>query len=249
VTELVLRRRETWRTRTDPVRGRRRALREEVGYWRDWLATGGGKYADEYAYRFDPDAEVADPALREALEQATADSVTILDVGAGPSSTVGRRFPGLTLSVVAVDPLADEYDRLLARAGLTPPVRTRRVDGERLVESFGADCFDFAYSRNALDHAVDPVLVIEQMVSVVRPAGRVVLRHVRNEGVRQAYVQLHQWNFDECDGDFVVWREGRMTNVTQLLAGRLDVSCRVERGDEADWIVCVLTKRAARPVS
>ena len=232
-----------WRKRSDLGRGRRRALKEEIGYWTDWLDTSGGKYPDDYAYRFDPDAEVADPALRAVLAQLEDKEVSILDVGAGPATTVGRRFPGLALTVVAVDPLADAFSRLLAKAGAVPPVPTRRVAGESLVEHFGRNRFDVAYARNAIDHTVDPLLVVQQMLTVVRPGGYVVLRHVRNEGEKRAYDQLHQWNFDERDGRLVVWRRGQETDVAHALADRADVACH--RESDEDWIVCTIRKRAS----
>jgi SAM-dependent methyltransferase len=241
---LGRRRGKPWRTRDDPVRGRGHALREEVDYWRHWLSTRGGKWSDDYRYRLDPEAEVADPALREVVTRIPRERVSILDVGAGPVTTVGYRFPGKALAVTAVDPLADEYDRLLAGHGVVPPVRTERVEGERLVERFGPDRFDIAYSRNALDHAIDPVLIIENMVGVVRPEGYVLLRHVRNEAVNQAYVQLHQWNFDRRDGQFVIWRPDQATDVTARLSGRGETRCMVEsdEGGAHGWIVCVIRK-------
>jgi SAM-dependent methyltransferase len=238
-TPFGSRRGTKWRKRSDPVRGRRRALKEEVGYWADWLSTKGGKWAEDYAFRFDPAAEVEDPALREALTALPQREVSILDVGAGPASAVGCRFPGKDLVVVAVDPLADSYNRLLAKSDVDPPVRTEALEGERLAQRFGPDRFEIAYSRNALDHAVDPVLIVEQMLAVVRPGGYVVLRHGRNEAVDEEYVQLHQWNFDERDGQLVIWRPGQETNVTEAFAGLAEVTCRIEGG----WIVCVLAKR------
>src|SRR4051794_7587595 len=93
------RRRGGWRKRRDPVRGRRQALREEVGYWDEWLATKGGKWHEDYRFRFDPSAEVKDPALLEALAEVNGDEISILDVGAGPASAVGCRFPGKKLSL------------------------------------------------------------------------------------------------------------------------------------------------------
>jgi hypothetical protein len=56
-----------WRKRDDPVRGRGNALREETEYWDHWLSTKGGEWSEDYRDRFDPDAEVTDPALRELL--------------------------------------------------------------------------------------------------------------------------------------------------------------------------------------
>ena len=236
-----------WRTRNDPLRGRRSALRAEVGYWEDWVARRGGKWADEYKSRFDPAAEVWDPALREVLREIPHDDVSILDVGAGPASTVGCRFPGKLLSIVAIDPLADSYTRVLAQAGVVPPVRTERLEGERLVERFGRERFDIAYARNALDHAIDPTVIIEQMLDVVSVGGYVVLRHVRNEAVRQAYGQLHQWNFEERDGQLIVWRVGHQTAVGDLLDGRGEMTCRTGPTDEtgAASVVCIVRKTAA----
>ena len=173
------------------------------------------------------------------------ESVSVLDVGAGPATMVGHRVAGKALTVVAVDPLAGAYDRLLRKARVSAPVRTEPVEGERLVERFGRDAFDIAFARNALDHAVEPAAIIEQMCAVVRPGGYVVLRHVRDEGVRQGYVQLHQWNFDERDGNLVMWRPGRMTNLTEALADRAVVECwrePTEDDDEAEWIVASIRK-------
>jgi len=231
--------RRKWRTRSDPVRGRRRALREEIDYWDQWLSNEGGKWKDDYVFRFDPAAEVRDPALRKALATLPQREVSILDVGAGPASAVGCRFPGKELVVTAVDPLADSYDRLLAQIGLDPPVRTEPLEGERLTQRFAENSFEIAYGRNALDHAVDPVQIIEQMFGVVRPGGYVVLRHGRNEAVQEKYVQLHQWNFDERNGHFVVWRPGQETDLTELLAGRAELTCEIEPDG---GIVCTLAK-------
>jgi SAM-dependent methyltransferase len=226
------------------VRGRRGALRAEVAYWDEWLATKGGKWAEEYAFRFDPSAEVSDPALRGVLAEISGADVSILDVRAGPASMVRCRFPGKRLRVVAVDPLADRYARLLAGAKVVPPVVTERLGGEHLVEHFGRNRFGVAYARNALDHAVDPAVIIEQMLAVVRVGGYVVLRHVRNEAERQAYGQLHQWNFEERDGELVIWRVGQMADLGRVLARRGDVRCHTERAGDtgAASVVCVIRK-------
>ena len=71
-------------------------------------------------------------------------------------TSLGFRYPGKTLTIVPVDPLADEYDRLLSDAGLNPPIRTVRVAGEELLEHFGSRRFDLAYASNSLDHSADP---------------------------------------------------------------------------------------------
>jgi hypothetical protein len=81
------------------------------------------------------------------------------------------------------------------------------------------------------------------MVAVVRPGGYVVLRHARNEALNHDYKQLHQWNFDERDGRFFIWREeGHEADMTRALANRADVSCRLEHTDN-EWVVAIMRKR------
>jgi SAM-dependent methyltransferase len=231
-----------WRVRTDPVRGRSGALEEESGYWSDWLAARGGKWAEEFARRFDPEAEVEDGGLREVLA-ALPPGARVLDVGAGPASTVGTRFRGQPLELVAVDPLAEEYARSLSRERLVPPVPTQAIAGEELTARLGPDRFDVAYSRNALDHAVDPAVIVDEMVGVVRPGGVVVLDHVQNEGERNGYEQLHQWNFDVFDGHLIVWRNDRRIDLTDRLRDRADVRCRLETRSGWPVVLAQITRR------
>jgi SAM-dependent methyltransferase len=231
-----------WRALQHPAKHRPQALRREVEFWRQWLATRGLEWPEEYVYRFDPNSEVSDPVLRRVLTALPRDEVDILDVGAGPASIVGHRFPPKSIAITAVDPLADEYDVLLREAGAIPPVRTIPGSGEELLERFGTDAFDIVYSRNALDHSVEPIRIIDAMLAVVRRGGHVVLRHVRNEAIRQRYDQLHQWNFDEREGHFFISRRrGKDVNVTESLRDRAHVECLIERSDY-EWITCDIQK-------
>ncbi len=209
---IGLGRRLWWRTRT----------RSEVDFWAAWLvgAPGTEEWASDRESRLDPDTEIRDPLVRDELERSPAGEISILDVGAGPVTRLGFRYPGKTLTIVAVDPLADEYERLLGDAGLEPPIRTSCVAGEELREHFGSRRFDIAYASNALDHSADPLLIISNMVAVVRPGGVVLLRHKRNEGEQARYGGLHQWNFDVVDDRLLVWNNAIEVNVGSALAGR-----------------------------
>jgi SAM-dependent methyltransferase len=236
--------RRQWRMRRSASAGRSQALSDEVKFWRDWFANSGLEWPDEYARRTDFTAEVEDPVLRGMLAELSQERVEILDVGAGPTTTVGYRFPGKDLAITAVDPLADEYNRVLTEAGIDPPVQAERVNGEDLVERFGPGTFDIAFSRNALDHAIDPVPIIENMLEVLRPSGCAVLRHVPNEAVTEDYHQLHQWNVDERAGHCIVWRNPRHErDLNELLAERAEVTCHRDVYDGYEWICCVLRKR------
>jgi SAM-dependent methyltransferase len=185
---------------------------------------GTEQWASDREERFDPSTEIRDPVVRAELEANTDDEISILDVGAGPVTWLGFRYPGKRLTIVAVDPLADEYDRLLADAELDPPVRTIGVSGEALLEHFGSRRFDIAYASNALDHSADPLAIISNMVALVREGGVVLLRHKRNEGQQALYGGLHQWNFDARDDRLVLWNEAIEIDVGKALERRATAS-------------------------
>jgi len=216
-------RRLLWRTRTE----------SEVDFWAGWLtgAPGTEQWAHDRELRLNPATEIRDPLVRVELDRNPADEISILDVGAGPLTLLGYRYPGKTLQIVAVDPLAHEYDRLLREANLEPPVRTIAVAGEALLEHFGPRRFDIAYASNSLDHSADPVRIISNMVDLVRPGGAVLLRHKRNEGASAQYGGLHQWNFDVVDDDLIVWNSAVETNVGTALGGRAATTAWIADGE------------------
>jgi SAM-dependent methyltransferase len=196
--------------------------RSEVAFWAGWLAGAPGteQWADDRALRLAPDTEIRDPLVREELERNPADEASILDVGASPITRLGFCYPGKMLTIVAVDPLADEYERLLRDLGLEPPIRTICVAGEDLLEHFEPQQFDLAYASNALDHSADPLTIISNMVAVVRAGGVVLLRHKRNEGEAARYGGLHQWNFDARGQRFLLWNTAVQVDVGSALEGR-----------------------------
>jgi SAM-dependent methyltransferase len=216
-------RRLWWRTRTS----------SEVDFWAEWLvgAPGTEQWASDREARLDPDTEIRDPLVCAELERNPAEEVSILDVGAGPVTWLGYRYPGKKLTIVPVDPLADEYDRLLRDAKLDPPIRTVRVAGEALAEHFGSRRFDIAYATNSLDHSADPFTIISNMAAVVRVGGVVLLRHKRNEGDSARYGGLHQWNFDVVDDGLVVWNNAVQVNVGAALEGRAVTTAWISGGE------------------
>ncbi len=202
------------------------ALEREVQFWRNWLSKKGMYWPEDYHARFDPE-RLIDGHLAGYIDRVDGERVRLLDVGSGPLTKLGKKHPTKRIEITATDILANEYDRLLAELGIVPPVRTIYADAQRLLERFGHDAFDIVNGQNCIDHTADPHGAIEQMVAVTRPGGYVVLFHAENEGQREHYDQLHQWNFTCEDGAFIIRdRMGRTENMTQRLAASCDVECR-----------------------
>jgi SAM-dependent methyltransferase len=224
-------------------RGRRLWWRKrkssEVDFWAGWLvgAPGTEQWTSDRESRLDPNTQIRDPLVRAELERNPAEEISILDVGAGPVTSLGFRYPGKTLTIVPVDPLAYEYERLLRDAELDPPIRTIPVAGEALLEHFGPRRFDIACAINSLDHSADPFTIISNMADVVRTGGIVLLRHKRNEGEGARYGGLHQWNFDVVDDSLLLWNNAVEVNVGAALEGRAVTTAWIEQNEVSARLV------------
>ena len=220
-----------------------RALPGEADFWSEWIATRGLDWPREFERRFDAAQPLSESLVLDVLDRIAADEVRILDVGAGPATSLGKTHPAKRLEIAAVDPLADDYARLLAEAGLRAPMRTQQVAGEQLSRAFEAESFDVAYARNAIDHAVDPARIVREMLAVVRPGGFVVLRHYENEAETEGYEGLHQWNFCLQDDRLVICNERRRIDVAAELEGEPAVEAAVSGGsDHAAYVTAVIER-------
>jgi len=212
----------------------------EVDFWDEYIATQGlGKFQDKYKEKLDPKLPLQ-PEIANCLDtmEVKGEEITILDVGAGPFTPLGKVYKDKKLNITAIDPLAREYDVILEKYKITPPVRTQFGVGEKLLDRFSAESFDLTYSRNALDHSYDPLTVVKNMFSVAKKNGFVVLMHHKNEAEEEQYQGLHQWNFDEQGGKFVIWNQSVRHNVTELFSAEAEVKCYYD----GNWVVATIRK-------
>lgn len=201
----------------------RQGVYSEIAFWDVFLREKGGKYHEDYVKRFDATLPLQ-PELVEIVNVPKGSTLRILDVGAGPLTWVGRSSPNWKIEITAIDPLADAYDKLLVAHNVAPPVRTRNVAAEDLRRVFPANSFDLVMARNSLDHSLDPVDAIQQMVDLVKPGGAVFLAHAVNEAITNNYQGLHQWNFRLDGTDFVIEDGGSITNMNTLLRDRATIT-------------------------
>jgi SAM-dependent methyltransferase len=197
-------------------------LSEEVEFWQDWFNTKGASWPGDYHKRLRADTPLQ-AYLLPFLEDCR-DDISILDVGAGPMTVLGKRWERGRVTITAVDALAEAYDAMLDKAGVQPPVRTIYCEAERLTDTFAADSFDLVYAQNSLDHSYSPMTALDQMLAVVRPGRFVVTRHHRNEAVNGRYGGLHQWNFDVRNDKFVIWNKQERIDVASAFEDKADVT-------------------------
>lgn len=216
-----------------------RGLNSELEYWRSFFATRGFG-SEGFERRLDPNSVMQEAAVIERLGRLPRRDapLRILDVGAGPVTNLGRTFKGERLDIIAIDCLADHYNRLLDELGIEPDVRTLQCAGERLLDVVAPDSCDLVFSRNAIDHGYDPMLSIFNMVEAVKENCSVVLKHGVNEAEEAGYEGLHQWNFSMEGGRLILWKQGARWDVGSELEGRATVESFVED----DWLVSICQK-------
>jgi SAM-dependent methyltransferase len=221
--------------------------KSETAFWDRYLKTRGLRWQDEFERRMSPELELdAELAGLLSATLAAGEPPKIVDVGAGPLSVVGKRMGGVAVQLTALDPLAAEYDVLLKKHGLQPPIRTQPGKAEELSDLLPKASFDLAHARNCLDHGLDPFLAVMQMLSVVKPGGYVYLKHRPNEGINENWHGLHQWNFSiSTDGKFMISSRTTEMNVNQALAGVADVRCELRQEADGEWLVVIIQKRSS----
>ena len=212
-------------------------LNTEIDFWDRYLKTKGLEWKEGFQTRINPLTPI-DPHIEELLPVG---EVSILDVGAGPLTCLGKVSEGRRIDLTAVDPLAAAYDKLLAKYDVVPPLRTVYAKAEILTPVFRKNQFDLVHARNCIDHSFNPLQAFEQMLEVVKIGGFVIALHEINEGKNEGYAGLHQWNFFSQDGEFLIGnREGKTVNVSAELRNRAEVRC--DTAFSPGWLVVRMKK-------
>ena len=222
---------EVWKTR----------LPSEIHFWDEWLRTRGLQWPETYVDALDLDRPLQD-YLQSILSSKLYGGVvfnSILDVGAGPLTVIGRVWPFHIVHVTPIDPLADEYTRLLTKHGVRAPVPTQPCKGEDILEHFAPNTFDLAHAQNSLDHSFDPILIIQNMFQVVKPGGAVYLNHAVREADTQHHEGLHQHNmYANENNEFCIESDGVVVNVSESFKDAADITVEVP-----GWIQVTIVKK------
>jgi hypothetical protein len=91
-----------------------------------------------------------------------------------------------------------------------------------------------------------PDLAIEEMIKVVKRNRYVVLGDVPNEGLKERYGGLHQWDFTRSEyGDFIIKSPYQKINMTEkfLSIGRIRCEIRQETSlSETEFLLTEILK-------
>jgi SAM-dependent methyltransferase len=216
----------------------------EINHWK-WVLSQLAELPDDirsdFQNRMSRDRLLQEPLV--TLVQSLPKPWRILDVGCGPLSTIGLRVGNEKIELVGADPLADTYLNLLTDAGISPNCQLIQTDCSDLAQRFAEQPFSITCSINALDHATDPLGVVHQMAAVTSTNGYLFLRHAENEGIRERYQGLHQWNFSIREG-FPTISDGVATRFFVDLVPELKLIHATREVDgETRYVVFLFQKR------
>lgn len=215
-------------------------IHHEWHFWMDWAATKGGRWPDEFVQRMNPQTPLV-PWVTQWAVEAKATHLRVLDVGAGPVTSLGYVPPqGMTLELVATDALADAYAQHLQSLGLVPPLTTRFALAEELTAFLPPDSFDIVHCRNALDCCFDPLRALSEMLRVLRPGGVIMLYNLPNQAEVEGYAGFRQHNLDVVDQRLVVWRGSERWDVETALPVRTSIKAR-----SGEQVSAIITKQEA----
>lgn len=219
-------------------------IEHEIAFWDSYFRTKGLRWADTYHVRLNPNQPLQ-PHIVELVRRLESSVVGILDVGAGPLTYLGKVCESKEIKITAVDPLADEYDKILEKYNVKPLVRTKKGKAERLSILFRKDTFDLVFARNCIDHSFNPERSIREMLKVVKPWCYVLMEHRFDEAENQSYAGFHQWNFFSKDGDFLIRNRDKVINMSKRLSGICSIECSMEcfNKNDGEWLVTRLKKK------
>jgi len=211
----------------------------EIGLW-EALISGQGRqdWCADVRRRLVDSWELGEP-LASFAARVPSQLVEVADVGSGPAKQIDRRHPTKTVRILMIDPLADEYNDILRRNGYASCANIFKAEGEVLSEVLPRNHFHIAYARNALDHSWDPARCIREMVAIIRVGGYLFVEGATDEGERQKYEGLHQWNFrasgtDDC----LIWRPDQEIKLKDFLGS----SVKIAAYSDKEWIQLTITK-------
>ncbi len=198
-------------------------LPSEYRWWDEYLRTGPAICDPELQRKAFPRQLLS---IVERLRTQGVGAIRVLEIGSGPVSLLAWGVQQNLFDLTAVDPLAIEYQKLLAKYGIDYPVKPIEGYAENLLSILPEKSFQIVYSSNALDHVVSPRKCLENIYSVVAPGGFVCLEGFCREGTNANWVGLHQHDLLVENGQLLHFnKHGDRTILTE----NIELKCIYEK--------------------
>lgn len=193
----------------------------QLNYWESWFENEGGVYSISYLTRIHPERRqeafpaFVEPFLADLANEFPGRTLRILDVGSGPISPLIWGHEVGRFHLTCIDALGDEYRELFTRYQIAQPLPIAPVFGEDMA------CegeYHVVFSKNALDHCLEPATVFGNMVRATEVGGYVIIWSYVNEGSAMQWSGGHQHNLDLVNDHLLLTnKQGERRNLTESL--------------------------------
>lgn len=171
--------------------------------------------------------------------------IKVLEVGSGPISNLIWGVNEKLFDIIAIDPLADVYKKLLKEYNYTLPIQPIKLTGEEIDKFFREESFHITYSCNALDHTKSPKKTLENMYAVTKKEGFVFITSPIREGAKENWRGLHKWDLDLVNEDlYLSDKKGNQINLTKKFSKEVIVSRKfIFPNTSNKWFIYVFRKK------
>jgi len=181
------------------------------------------------------------------LATTRTENLTVIDIGSGPVSILSRSTAKTKIDLKAVDPLAEFYSKILPEEIDVYDVSTPdKCEAEELCMTFGEQSFDVVHIRNALDHTRNPVKSLQEMYSIAKVGGYIIVHGFENEAIWEDWKGMHQWNLSLDGTDLnIESKSGEIVNSRTLFktSSRNIYARKTQLVGGKEWLCFILQKK------
>ncbi|MFX1393583.1 MAG: methyltransferase domain-containing protein [Promethearchaeota archaeon] len=138
------------------------------------------------------------PGIRDVVfdlkKQFNVDVLETLEIGSGPNSNLSYWVDNKLIRVIAIDPLAHIYRKMMKRLNYIYPIVPIKLKGENLLKSFKKESFHIIYAQNSLDHAENPLKCFRNGYHLLKKGGLFFVCTNIREGSRKSWTGMHKYD-------------------------------------------------------
>lgn len=212
-------------------------IQNEINFWDGFFTSD--EWKEKSHTRLNPKMELQSDVAK--FLPADCNNPRILDVGAGPLTYLGTMYNGKKLDLIPIDPLADEYGKILSKHSIKPVVCTKKMSAEKISQNFEENSFDLVFARNCIDHSVSPENSILEMIKVVKKGSYIYMIHRPNEATNENYRGFHQWNFSNNGNEFLIGSKKNEVNFSKKYEHLIESKAILDEVN--NWLITEFRKK------
>jgi len=141
------------------------------------------------------------------------EKLKLLEIGSGPVSNLAYYVDKDLFEVIAIDPLAGFYQKIMNKFNYEFPIKPISINCEDLLKFFRKETFHIIYAQNSIDHTNNPIICLNNAYHLLKNNGILFIRNNIKEGSRKGWIGLHKHDIYMSKNNLVhANQKGKITN-------------------------------------